>query len=130
MPRREEIRVEHLMEPLSHYTDAVRFGDLLFVSGIAPTDADGSLVGEGDVVEQTRQVFRNMDEILNAGGATFADIVKVIVYLTDVDDRTKINPVREEYFGDSRPSSSLIGISELAIPGMMVEVEAIAGIPS
>jgi enamine deaminase RidA (YjgF/YER057c/UK114 family) len=71
-----------------------------------------------------------MQEILNAGGATFADILKVVVYVTDIDDRTKINPVRQEFFGEARPSSAIIGINQLAIPGMKVEVEAIAGIPS
>ena len=126
---RSEIRVEELNDPISHYTDAVRFGDLLFISGCGPVDGDLKLVGEDDVAEQARQVFRNMEKVLSAAGATFADILKVTVYLTDVGDRTKINPVREEFFGTSRPASSLIGIKELAIPGMMVEVEAIVGIP-
>ena len=130
MPTREEIRVDHLIEPISHYTDAVKFGDLLFVSGCGPVDAEGNLIGGEDVAEQTRQVLLNMQEILTAAGATFADIVKVIVYLTDVNDRTKINPVRQEFFGDARPASTLIGISELAIPGMKVEIEAIAVLSS
>ena len=59
----------------------------------------------------------------------FADILKVTVYLTDVNDRTKINPVRQEYFGNARPASTLIGINELAIPGMKVEIEAVVGLP-
>ena len=63
---REEYRVEGMAEPLSHYTDAVKAGGLLFVSGIVPLDADGKLVGEGDVAEQARQVFRNMQ--LSCGG--------------------------------------------------------------
>jgi 2-iminobutanoate/2-iminopropanoate deaminase len=128
--QKEEIRVAHLIEPISHYTDAVRWGDLLFISGCGPVDAEGNLIGGDDVAEQCRQVFRNMQEILNAGGATFADILKVVVYVTDIEDRTKINPVRQEFFGEARPSSAIIGINQLAIPGMKVEVEAIAGIPS
>ena len=130
MTQKEEIRVAHLIEPISHYTDAVRWGDLLFISGCGPVDAEGNLIGGDDVAEQCRQVFRNMQEILNAGGATFADILKVVVYVTDIEDRTKINPVRQEFFGEARPSSAIIGINQLAIPGMKVEVEAIAGIPS
>ncbi len=126
---RQEIRVEHLMEPLSHYTDAVRFGNLLFISGIAPVDGDGNVVGGDDVAAQTRQVLLNIQEILTAAGATFADIHKVTVYLLDVNDRQKINPVRQEFFGDSKPASTLIGISGMAVPGMKVEIEAIAGIP-
>jgi hypothetical protein len=65
---REEFRVEGLAEPISHYTDAVRSGGLLFVSGMVPVDEQGRLVGEGDVVEQTRQVFRNIEFALRAAG--------------------------------------------------------------
>ena len=61
---------------------------------------------------------------------SFADILKVTVYLTDVNDREKINPVRQEFFGDARPASTLIGVAALAIPGMKVEIEAIVGMPS
>jgi reactive intermediate/imine deaminase len=125
---RQELRVEGLSEPISHYTDAVRFGNLLFISGVAPLDASGRLVGEGDVVAQTRQIFKNMEAILHAAGAGFTDVLKVTVYLTDVSDRTKINPVRRQYFGSARPASTLIGVRELAIPGMLVEIEAIAGL--
>jgi 2-iminobutanoate/2-iminopropanoate deaminase len=125
--RRQEFRVETLHEPVSHYTDAVRWGDLLFVSGVAPLDEDMRLVSE-DVVEQTRKVFLNMKEILDAAGASFADVLKVTVYLTDVRDRARINPVRKEFFGAARPASTLIGIKELVVPGMKVEIEAVVGL--
>lgn len=117
-----------LGEPISHYTDAVRFGDLLFVSGVAPVDAEGRLVGAGDVVAQARQVFANLRRVLQAAKADFSDVLKVTVYLIDVADRGKINPVRQEHFGDSRPASTLIGIKELAIPGMKIEIEAVVGL--
>jgi 2-iminobutanoate/2-iminopropanoate deaminase len=126
---REELRVTGLNAPISHYTDAVRFGDLLFISGVAPLDAAGKLVGGDDVAAQARQVFRNIEKILAAAGIGFGDILKVTVYLTDVDDRARINPVRQEYFGASRPASTLIGVAQLAVPGMKVEIEAVAGIP-
>jgi reactive intermediate/imine deaminase len=119
--------VEGIAPPISHYCDAVRFGDLLFIAGVAPTDASGKVVSD-DVAEQARQVFRNMKLILDAAGAGFADILKVTVYLLDVNDRTRINPVRKEVFGAARPASTLIGISELAIPGMKIEIEAVAGL--
>lgn len=125
---RQEYRVKGLGEPISHYTDAVRFGDLLFVSGVAPVDAEGRLIGAGDVVAQARQVFANLRRVLQAAKADFSDVLKVTVYLTDVADRTKINPVRQEHFGDSRPASTLIGINELAIPGMKIEIEAVVGL--
>lgn len=126
MTDREEIRVSELGEPISHYTDAVRVGDLLFVSGCVPTDGRGNVVGGDDVAAQARQVFENIGVVLAAAGATFADVAKVTVYLTDVDDRAAINPVRQEVFGDAKPASTLVEVSRLAIPGIKIEVEAIA----
>jgi 2-iminobutanoate/2-iminopropanoate deaminase len=124
--RREEIRLPGLAEPISHYTDAVRAGDLLFVSGLVPVDGDGQLVGGDDVVAQARQVFANLAAVLAAAGATFADVVKVTVYLTDIEDRARINPVRQEVFRDTRPASTLVEVSALATPGARVEVDAVA----
>ena len=128
-PLRQELRVPGLGEPISHYTDAVWFGGLLFVSGIGPLGEDGSLVGRDDAAEQTRQIFRNMDKVLRAAGAGPADILKVTVYLTDIADRTRINPVRQQFFGAARPASTLVEVSKLAIPGMKVEIEAVVGLP-
>jgi 2-iminobutanoate/2-iminopropanoate deaminase len=129
LSEREEIRVPELAEPISHYTDAVRAGELLFVSGIVPIDGEGRLVGGGDVVAQARQVLANLGTVLSAAGATFVDVVKVTVYLTDIADRTRINPVRQEVFGDARPASTLVEVSALAIPGAKLEIEAVALIP-
>jgi len=123
---REEIRVPELAEPLSHFTDAVRAGNLLFVSGFVPVDGAGRLVGGDDVVAQVRQVFANLGAVLAAAGATFADVVKVTVYLTDIGDRARINPVRQEIFGDSRPASTLVEVSALVVPGAKVEIDAVA----
>ena len=125
---KQELMVEGLAAPISHYCDAVRFGDVLYISGVPPTDASGRLVGGEDVAAQTRQVFENMKLVLQSAGATFADVLKVTVYLLDVADRAKINPVRKEYFGAARPASTLIGVRELAIPGMKVEIEAVVGL--
>ena len=118
-----------LAEPISHYTDAVRAGDLLFISGVVPVDGDGRLVGGDDVVAQARQVFANVGAVLAAAGATFADVVKVNVYLTDIDDRARINPVRQEVFGEVRPASTLVEVSALAVPGAKIEIEAVALAP-
>jgi 2-iminobutanoate/2-iminopropanoate deaminase len=129
MTEREEFRVDTLAEPISHYTDAVRAGDLLFVSGFVPVDGDGRVVGGDDVVAQTRQVFANIGRVLAAAGTTFEQVVKVTVYLTDVDDRTKINPVRQEIFGDTRPASTLFEVSRLAVPGAKIEIDLVAIVP-
>ena len=126
-PCREEIAVPVLREPISHYTHAVRFADMLFVSGCTATAADGRVVAD-DVVEQTRQVFRNLEAILSAAEASFADILKITVYLTNVDDRPLINPVREEVFGQTRPASTLVEVSALAVPGAKVEIDLVAGL--
>jgi 2-iminobutanoate/2-iminopropanoate deaminase len=127
---REEIRVEGLAEPISHFTDAVRAGDLLFVSGIVAVDAEGELVGGDDVVEQARQVFDNLREVLAAAGCGFGDVVKVTIFLTDADDRPRINPLRQEVFGATRPASTLVEVSRLAVSGAKIEIEAVALVPS
>ena len=127
---REEIRVASLAEPMSHFTDAVRAGGFLHVSGVIAVDGEGNLVGDDDVVAQTRQVLENMRAILEAGGCGFEDVVKVTIFLTDVDDRPLINPLRQEAFGSARPASTLVEVSALVIPGARIEVEAVALIPS
>ena len=124
---RQEYRVAGLPAPISHYTDAVRFGDLLFVSGLTAHDADGRLV-EGDAAVQTRRILESLRLVLSAAGASLADVLKVTVYLTDISDRTLINPVRQEFFGNSRPASTLVEVSALALPGMRVEIEAVVGL--
>ena len=127
---RREYRVESQAEPISHFTHAVRAGDLLFVSGIVAVDTEGRLVGGDDVVAQARQVFDNMGAVLAAAGCAFADVVKVTVYLTDIDDRPRINPVRQEVFGEARPASTLVEVPRLAVEGAKVEVECVALVPS
>jgi enamine deaminase RidA (YjgF/YER057c/UK114 family) len=102
---------------------------MLFVSGLTAHDADGHLV-DGDAAAQTRRILVNLGLVLAQAGATFADVLKVTVYLTDIGDRTRINPVREEFFGSSRPASTLVEVSALALPGMCVEIEAVVGLPS
>jgi 2-iminobutanoate/2-iminopropanoate deaminase len=126
---REEIRVESLAEPMSHFTDAVRAGGFLHVSGVIAVDGEGNLVGADDVVAQTRQVLENMRAILEAGGCGFEDVVKVTIFLTDVDDRPLINPLRQEAFGSVRPASTLVEVSRLVLPEAKVEIECVALVP-
>jgi len=126
---RTEYRVAGQPEPLSHYTDAVRAGNLLFVSGCVPVDGEGRLVGGDDVVRQAEQVFRNIGEVLAAAGASPGEVVKVTVFLTHIDERAEINPVRQRFFGDARPASTLVEVSRLAVPGARIEVEAVAALP-
>lgn len=123
---RRELRVEGLAEPISHYTDAVQAGDFLYISGIVPVDATGKLVGGEDVVAQAQHVFAIMARVLAAAAAGPSDIVKVTVFLLDVDDRERINRVRQQFFGPARPASTLVEVSRLAVPGARLEVEATA----
>jgi 2-iminobutanoate/2-iminopropanoate deaminase len=126
---RREFSIPGLSPPISHYCDAVAFGDILFISGIAPLDANLRVIGGDDAAAQAEAILSVMDKILKAAGASFSDILKVTVLLTDIEDRTKINPVRQKYFGSARPASTLFEVSKLAIPGMKVEIEAVVGLP-
>ena len=127
--KRQEIRAPELVAPLGHYSDAVRWGNLLCVSGCVPLDQEGELVGRDDFVAQARQTFENLGHVLRAGGSDFGHVLKLTIFLTDIEDRPHMTPVRREFFGETRPASTLIGVSALAIPGMQVEVEAIAVVP-
>jgi 2-iminobutanoate/2-iminopropanoate deaminase len=126
---RREVRVGGLHEPISHYTDGVICGNLVFVSGCVAVDGRGDLIGGDDSAAQTRQVLENLTAILSAAGTSLANVLKMTVYLTDINDRPKINPVRQEFFGEVRPASTLIEISRLAIPGAKVEIDVVACIP-
>ena len=126
-PTRQEWYLPTLPEPISHYTHAVSFGDLVWASGFIATNRDGELVGGDDVEAQTYQVLRNLEEALQAAGSSLQDILKVTVYLTDMQDRETVNIARQKMFGPARPASTLIEISKLASPGAKVEIDAIAG---
>jgi reactive intermediate/imine deaminase len=127
--KREELVVAGLAPPISHYCDAVRFGDLLFISGLVGVDEAGKVVGEGDAARQTRQIFGNMKKVLDAAGASFADVLKVTVFMTNIDDRPAINPVRQEFFGAARPTSTLVEVRRLVRPDLLLEIEAVVGLP-
>lgn len=116
-------------EPISHYTHVVKVGPLVFISGCVASDEQGRTVGGSDVVAQARQVHENLKKCLAAAGATFADICKVTVFLKNVADREKVNTVRKEYFGPSRPASTLVEISRLVRHDLLVEIDAIAVLP-
>jgi 2-iminobutanoate/2-iminopropanoate deaminase len=123
---RRELHVEGLAAPISHYAHAVVAGDTLYISGIVPVDASGDLVGRDDVVAQAEHIFDSMGCVLAAAGAGPGHVVKVTVYLLDIDDRPRINAARRTFFGDSHPASTLVEVSRLAVPGARVEIEAVA----
>jgi reactive intermediate/imine deaminase len=123
---RREIKVAQTGPAVSHYTDAVRCGEFLVMSGMVAFDASGEVVGRGDVVAQTERIFQNLQAILTAERLSFADIARVTLYLRNIGDRTRINPTRQKYFGDAKPASTLVEISALVHPDLLLEIEAIA----
>lgn len=107
-------------------SQGVQVRDTIYVSGQGPIAPDGSLVGADDMLAQARQVFDNMRDVLALGGATMADVVKITAFLTDLGRYADYKTARAEAFSDSIPASSTVHSPELLVPGMMVEVEAIA----
>ncbi|MEO9180222.1 MAG: RidA family protein [Acidimicrobiales bacterium] len=118
-----------LSEPVSHYTDAVVAGGFVFISGMIATDASGHFVGASDVVAQTEQIFANIELVLKRLDASLDDVVKIVVYLTDVTDREVVNTIRERRFGDARPTSTLVQVGALVHPDARVEIEMMALAP-
>jgi len=99
---------------------------VVFLAGQCPVSSEGELVGEGDFDAQVRKVFENMGTVLEEAGASFSDVVKVTVFLTDITRVSDYSRVKSEFIDGRQPASSAIGVNALAVPGMMVEVEAIA----
>lgn len=127
---REEIRVPGRAEPLGRfYTDAVRAGDFVFISGQAGVDENRKIVARNDAGAQCRQTLENMGAVLAAAGGGFKDVVMVTVYLKNMDDRSSIAPVREEFFAAAKPASTLIEVTDFAIEGMLIEIDAVAYLP-
>ncbi len=109
-------------EPVSHYCHAVRAGDRVWISGTVGIAEDGAI--PDDTVAQFKLAMDNFDTVLRAAGGEARHVVKVTVFLTDIDDRARINPIRQAYFGDHRPASSLFEVTKLVLPELKVEIEA------
>ena len=122
MPTIKRILLDDLPAPVSHYCHAVRADDRVWISGMVGIRNDGSV--PEDVEEQFQIALDCLDFALRAAGGRPEHVVKVQVFLTDVNDRTKINPIRENYFGTHRPASTLVEVSGLISPELKVEIEA------
>lgn len=108
------------------FSNVVRAGDLLVVSGQVSRDVDAQLVGRGDPHVQTRQVFDNLRTALAAAEADFEDVVKLTVYATNLSVRAAVHQVREELFTEPRPASTFLVVAGLADPDFLIETEALA----
>jgi 2-iminobutanoate/2-iminopropanoate deaminase len=127
----KRIRVpEQLPAPISHYTDGVAAGGWLWISGMLALDSEGALIGGDDVARQAVRVHQNLEAVLKAAGAGFEDVVKVTVYLRRIEHRATVNTVRRRFFGRSRPASTLVEVSAFVVPGALVEIDAVARIPT
>ncbi|MEM1873158.1 MAG: RidA family protein [Acidilobaceae archaeon] len=115
----------HAPRPVGPYSQAVRAGCLLFVSGQLPIDPSTGELISGDFAEEARRALSNVKSIVEAAGARLDRVVKVTVYLTDLKLAGEFNRVYEEFFGEHKPSRSLVGVSGLP-RGARVEVEAVA----
>ncbi|WP_157793105.1 RidA family protein [Bordetella genomosp. 8] len=111
-----------------HYIRVDNPGSLIFLSGQLSRDAEGKLVGPGDMVEQTRQCIRNMRSVLEAAGGTLEDIVSIVVYTTDVRQFKEIVSARTEFFTAKLPTSTIVEVNHLADPGLLIEFQAIAAL--
>jgi 2-iminobutanoate/2-iminopropanoate deaminase len=114
--------------PFSHYCHVVRAGNQIFLSGAVGIAADGS-IPEG-TVEQFRLAMRSLDNCLRHAGGLPQHVVKVNIYMTRIGERGQINPLRQDYFGEHRPASTLVEVSALVDPRLSVEIEAIAVVES
>ena len=104
-------------------------GRLLFVSGLTARRADGTIVAEGDIRGQTRQILENLKVILAEAGATLDDVVRTVQYFRSMDDHPGMQQVKSEYFGDRSPASTSVEVSRLYDPRQLLEIEATAVVP-
>jgi reactive intermediate/imine deaminase len=108
------------------YTHGWRVGNTIYTAGQLPYDKDANLVGPNDIRAQVRQVLTNIRRIVETGGGTLADVMKVTVFVTDIRHREAYGEVRAEFFPDNPPASTFVQIACLTLPGALIEIEAVA----
>lgn len=129
-PEGMNVRMSGGQPSYSHVVTVSGNGKLIYIAGQLARDIDGNCVGKGDMRAQMEQTFKNLDSCLGAVGATWADVVKTNTYVTDFEEFQKCGDIRMRYFGVATPTSTTVGVTRLAGPDFMVEIEVVAMINS
>ncbi|AMM53750.1 RidA family protein [Pyrococcus kukulkanii] len=122
---KEIVFTERAPKPIGPYSQAIKAGNFLFIAGQIPINPETGELVKGDIKEQTRQVLENIKAILEAAGYTLNDVVKVTVYLKNMDDFAAMNEVYAKYFGESKPARVAVEVARLP-KDVLIEIEAIA----
>lgn len=121
--KRENFSTNTKWEPIVGYSRAVKVGNMIFVTGTTATDERGNLVGGNDAYAQSRQALGNIERVLRRAGATMKDVVRTRIFVTDISRWEEVGRAHAEYFRDIKPATTMVEISRLIAPEMLVEIE-------